>query len=139
MSAAENKELMRRVFEELSKGNTTPFIEALGEDIRWTIIGEGAWSGTWSGIASVQIELFHPLFAQFATRYRAEAIRLIAEDDAVVIESRGDVTTRAGKPYRNSYCYVCRLEGGRVREVTEYCDTQLIAEALEPPEVSLAA
>lgn len=43
-----------------------------------------------------------------------------------MIESHGDVHTKAGKPYRNSYCYVCKLANGQVRELTEYCDTQLL-------------
>lgn len=84
-------------------------------------------------------QLLDPLFSQFETGYRARAIRLPAEDDWVVIESRGDVHTKAGKPYRSSYCYVCRLADGQVRELTEYCDTQLLTEALAPPEPRLAA
>jgi ketosteroid isomerase-like protein len=139
VDAAENKELMRDVFDELAKGNGRPFVEALAEDVRWTIIGSTAWSRTWTGLAAVQIELLDPLFAQFESSYRAEAVRLIAEDDYVVIESRGDVTTKMGKPYRNTYCYVCRLEDGKVRELTEYCDTELLTEALAPPVVRAAA
>src|SRR5256885_3864437 len=107
MGAPENKRLMQKVFDELGRGNRAPFGEAMAEDIHWTIIGTGAWSGTWKGIESVRSDLFGPLFAQFETTYRNTAIRLLAEDDWVVIESRGDVTTRTGKPYRNAYCYVC--------------------------------
>lgn len=41
--------------------------------------------------------------------------------------------TTAGKPYNNTYCYVIRLEGGKLRELTEYLDTALVKEALENP------
>jgi uncharacterized protein len=139
MGTAENKRLMREVFDELAQGNRKPFGDVLAEDVRWTIIGDGSWSGTWDGLESVRADLFAPLFAQFESTYRARAIRVIAEGDWVVIESRGDVVTRMAKPYRNTYCYVCRLAGGRVREVTEYCDTELIAEALAPPEAVVPA
>jgi ketosteroid isomerase-like protein len=139
MGATENKRLMQEVFDELAQGNRAPFGEAMAKDVRWTIIGGGAWSGTWEGVDSVRADLFEPLFAQFETIYRNTAVRLIAEGDWVVIESRGDVTTRTGKPYRNTYCYVCRLEGGKLREVTEYCDTELIADALAPPEAEVPA
>jgi ketosteroid isomerase-like protein len=133
VEAAENKQLMEGVFAKLAKGDGRPFVEALAEDVRWTIIGNTAWSGTWTGLASVQIELLDPLFAQFASTYRGRAVRLIAEGDWVVIESRGDVTTTSGAPYRNTYCYVCRLEDGKVKEITEYCDTKLLTETLSPP------
>ena len=139
MDAAENKALMQDVFTELASGNGGPFVDSLGDDIRWRIIGSTEWSGTWEGKSSVQKGLLEPLFAQFATRYRNTAIRLIAEDDYVVIECRGDVTTKDGRPYRNTYCYVCRLEGGKVRELTEYCDTELLTKALSPPWAEVAA
>ena len=56
-----------------------------------------------------------------------------------MIECRGDVTTKEGRPYRNTYCYVCRLEGGKVRKLTEYCDTELLAKTLKAPWVEAAA
>jgi uncharacterized protein len=133
MDAAENKAVMREVFDELAKGNGRPFVAVLAEDVRWTIIGTTEWSGTWEGKRAVQTGLLDPLFAQFATRYRNRAIRMIAEDDHVVIECRGDVTTTERRPYRNTYCYVCRLAEGKVRELTEYCDTELLTRALTPP------
>jgi hypothetical protein len=139
MDAAENKQLMEEVYGELAKGNGKPFVDALADDVRWTIIGTTDWSGTWEGKEVVQRRLLDPLFAQFATPYRNRAIRLIAEGDYVVIECRGDVTTKDGRPYRNTYCNVFRLEGGKVRELTEYCDTQLVAEALQPPWLRAAA
>src|SRR3954453_12853881 len=111
MDAAENKELMRDAFAELAKGNGRPFVDLLGDDVRWRIIGTTDWSGTWEGKSAVQRGLLDPLFAQFATPYRSSDVRLIAEDDWVVIEFRGDVTTTSGRPYRNTYCYVCRLDG----------------------------
>jgi ketosteroid isomerase-like protein len=133
MSAAENKQLMEDVYTELAEGNGEPFVEALADDVRWTIIGTTEWSGTWEGKVAVRERLLDPLFAQFATRYRNRAIRVIAEGDCVVIECRGDVTTKEGRPYNNTYCNVFRLEDGKVRELTEYCDTQLIADALKAP------
>jgi uncharacterized protein len=139
VDTAENKALMLEVFDELERGNGQPFVDALAEDIRWRIIGSTEWSGTWEGKPSVQGKLLDPLFAQFATRYRNRALRLIAEGDYVVIECRGNVTTKAGQPYNNTYCYVCRLDGGKVHELTEYCDTELLTKALAPPWAAIAA
>jgi uncharacterized protein (TIGR02246 family) len=134
MTAIENRRLMEGIFDQLAKGDGRPFVQALADDVRWTIIGSTPWSGTWEGLEAVRTELLEPLFAQFETTYRAEAVRVLAEDDVVVIESRGDVITTSGKPYRNTYCNVYRLEDGRVKEITEYCDTRLLTEVLAPPE-----
>lgn len=136
MSAARNKQLMQAIFSELSQGNTRPFRDAMADDFRWTVTGSTSWSGNYRGKQAVLSELFAPLFAQFADRYTNTADRIIAEGDHVVVECCGRVTTKAGKPYNNTYCYVCRFADGKLRELTEYFDTQLVATALAPPEGS---
>ena len=45
-------------------------------------------------------------------------------------QSHGRSTTRKGVTYDNTYCHVFRIAGGRIREVTEYLDTELITRAL---------
>ena len=133
MTAAKNKQLMQDAFNELATGNGQPFIDTLGDDVHWTIIGTTAWSRTYTGKRAVRDELMRPLFAQFADTYTNTATRIIAEDDVVVIECRGKVTTKAGKPYNQTYCYVCQFVDGKVRNLTEYLDTELITAALDPP------
>ena len=130
MSAVENKQLMQNIFIELSKGNGAPFVESLADDICWTIIGSTKFSGTYRGKQAVLNELLRPLFARFADQYTNTAHRFIAEDDYVVVECRGRVTTKSGAPYNNTYCWVCRVADGKLQELTEYLDTELVTAAL---------
>jgi ketosteroid isomerase-like protein len=136
MGAAENKQLLESVFAEMAAGNGQPFMEALADDVRWTVIGSSPWSRTYAGKRQVVDELMRPLFSQFADEYTARAIQVIAEDDVVVVEARGQVNTKAGRPYNQTYCYVFRLADGQVRELTEYLDTELVNQALDPPELN---
>jgi ketosteroid isomerase-like protein len=133
MSATENKRLMTGIFDELAKGNGRPFVDSMADDFRWTILGVTPWSGTYDGKEAVRRDLLDQLFAQFADRYTNVATRMIAEDDHVVVECRGSALTRAGRRYANAYCYVIRIADGRLAELTEYLDTQLVAEVLGPP------
>ena len=130
MSAAENKQLLQNIFSELSKGNGKPFVESLADDICWTIIGSTKFSGTYRGKQAVLNELLRPLFARFADQYTNTAHRFIAEDDYVVVECRGRVTTKSGAPYNNTYCWICRVADGKLQELTEYLDTELVTAAL---------
>jgi uncharacterized protein len=57
------------------------------------------------------------------------AHRFIAEDDHVVVEGRGHATTRSGKAYNNTYCWIYRIADGKAQEITEYMDTELAATA----------
>jgi len=132
MGARENKQLMQHIFEELSKGNSEPFVASMADDFRWTVTGTTKWSRTYAGKQSVLAELFAPLRARMKGRIRTTANRFIAEGDFVVVEARGSNTTNRGVPYNNNYCFVFRLSDHQLKEVTEYFDTELVTAALGP-------
>ena len=58
------------------------------------------------------------------------ADNLIGEGDFVVVQSHGRSNTRKGVAYDNTYCHVFRIAGGKIREVTEYLDTELVTRAV---------
>lgn len=131
--SAQNKTRMLEIMHELSKGNGRPFVEAMADDMGWTLTGATCWSRTYEGKAEVQEKLLAPLFAQFADRYRNTARRILADGEHVVIECRGAVTTKSGRPYNNTYCWVIRMAEGKMKELTEYMDTALLETALDSP------
>jgi uncharacterized protein len=134
MGAAENKQLLQQAFSAVSKGDGQPFLNLLADDVRWTIIGTTAWSRTYDGKQSVLDDLLRPLSRQLHGRNIIAAHRFIAEDDLVVVEGKGRNSTVDGVRYHNEYCWVFRLTDGQVHELTEYSDTQLIAQALSAPD-----
>ena len=131
--ATENKKLMQYIFFELSKGNSQPFVESMAEDFSWTITGSTKWSKKYDGKRAVIEELFGALHTKLVSPIVVEAYRLIADEDYVVVEARGRNTTKAGVRYNNIYCYVFRLADGKLQEVTEYLDTELVTVALGAP------
>jgi ketosteroid isomerase-like protein len=48
------------------------------------------------------------------------------------MEARGEATSATGRPYNNRYCIVFRLAGGKLAEITDYVDTELITSSLFP-------
>jgi ketosteroid isomerase-like protein len=130
MSTNEDKKQMQVAFDALSEGDAEPFVGLLADGVNWTIIGSTAWSRCYQGKAAVMEDLLTPVFAKFATQLRITASRLVAEDDIVVVEARGDTTTISGHRYDNTYCFVCRFDDGRICEITEYMDTDLVRRVL---------
>ena len=126
MMTQENKRLMQQVFEELARGNSQALVEVLADDVAWQVTGTTVFSKTYQGKETLINELVGPLFSQFADQLTMTADRFIADDDYVVVECRGKVTTKTGLPYNNKYCFVFRIEDRRIKEVTEYMDTQLV-------------
>jgi uncharacterized protein len=138
MSASQNKKIVQHIFDEMAKSNSAPLLESLADDFRFVVTGSGKWSRSYDGKAAVLAELFAPLRAKIEGKITTIPIRLIAEGDHVVVEARGRNTTREGKPYNNVYCHVLRLEGGKLKEWTEYADTALVDAVLGDPAEAIA-
>jgi len=106
MSAIDNKQLMERIFAELSQGSSRPFVEHLADDVRWTVMGTTPWSKTYDGKQTVLTDLLGELRARLADRYRATALLMIAEGDRVVVQARGQAVSKSGVPYNNAVRYI---------------------------------
>jgi ketosteroid isomerase-like protein len=128
-----NRATITAIFEAMSRGETRPFGEAMADDFTWRMTGTTAWSGTYVGKADVQGRMLRTLREQWATQYKSTPSRILADGDHVVVETRGDVVTKTGKPYNNTYCFVIRMRDDKMVELTEYFDTELVTAALEPP------
>lgn len=135
MSASDNKRAMQAVFDAMAVGDTRPFGELMADDCRWVTPGQSAWSGAWHGKQAMNEQLFRPLYKRFAGKYTNQATRFIAEGDCVVVECRGRSTLKdSGARYDNTYCFVCEFGAdGRLRQVTEYMDTDLAVRVLGVP------
>ena len=126
MAAAENKEIIRSMFAELSKGNADAFLSILADDVNFTLIGSTKFSGVFKGKAEFIEKVLVPLGTQLENGLTMHVDNLIAEGDKVVMQGRGESTTKSGQAYNNTYAQVFRLENGKVQHVTEYLDTELV-------------
>jgi ketosteroid isomerase-like protein len=126
MGAAENKQLIETMFAELSRGNGAGYLERLADDVRFTIIGTTKFSSTFNGKQDVVNRLLTPLMAELEGGMQVIPDHIVAEGDTVVVQAHGIAKTKAGKPYNNTYCQVFRITDGKVKQITEYLDTELV-------------
>lgn len=73
-----------------------------------------------------------PIGGKFDGPNIVTAERFIAEDELVVVEGRNHSVTKRGDAYANRYSWTLRFIDGKVSEITEYTDTELIARVLDP-------
>ncbi|SRR6266702_6127389 len=125
-----SKQLLERVYRELSEGNPQPLLDSLADDIQWTIIGSTELSGVYRGKREVIGSLLARLRARLATPVTFTFERFIADGEYVVMQARGQATAVTGLAYDNTYCIVARIVNGQIREMTDYVDTELITRAL---------
>lgn len=126
MSIETNKQLVRDAFEAMGRSDIRPLTDLMTDDFAWVIEGQSRFSRSYEGKEAVKRDLLAPLFEAFVTPYRFTIDEIIAEADRVVVRGRGQVRTKAGNDYNNSYCFVLRLEGGQLVELREYLDTALV-------------
>ena len=125
-----SKQLLERVYREVSKGNPQPLLDSLADDVQWTIIGSTELSGVYRGKHEVTSGLLARLRARLASPVTFTIDRLIAEGEYVVMQARGQATAVTGLAYDNTYCIVARIVDGQIREMTDYVDTELITRVL---------
>jgi len=127
MGAAVNKEAVRKMRE--AKG-LEALLATMSDDVRWTIIGTTKYSGTMNGKQEIVDKLLRPIFAELESMGNNIVDNVIAEGDYVVIQQHASGRkTKTGNPYNNTYCLVYKLIDGKIKEITEYCDTELITAA----------
>lgn len=134
---ASNKRLIQQIF--AAAGDPDPamrdralFVERLADDAVWTVTGQYSWSRSFTGKQSILSDLHGHVRSRLAERTRTIAHRFIADGDCVAVEAKGCNVTREGVRYDNDYCLVFRFDGGRIKEIREYCDSVLTEKALGP-------
>jgi ketosteroid isomerase-like protein len=125
MQVEANKATVRSFYEAGNRGDVEAGLALIADDIVWKNIGSTALSGEYRGKAALMDKLLGPLFGRLKAGIRSNIVRLVAEGDFVVAETRGEAETKDGRPYNNTYCQVIRLRDGQFVEVTEYMDTHL--------------
>lgn len=123
MGASENKELIRTIF---ASSNPTAFLDAMSDDVKFTLTGTTRFSGTFNGKPELLAKLLGPLFAALENGITLTPDNLIAEGEFVVMQARGKATGKNRLPYNNNYCHIFRITNGKIREITEYLDTELV-------------
>jgi ketosteroid isomerase-like protein len=127
----DNRAIVTHAFEELAKGNTAPYVAAMAESFTWRPMGHGAWGKVFAGKEHVRRDMFGKLYAQYEGAPRTQWTAIHADGDHVIVEANGTAVTKAGKDYNNRYCFIIRMEDGKMVEVREYLDTALAQEVID--------
>jgi ketosteroid isomerase-like protein len=127
------KERLQFIFNETGNGNWQPFVDVLADDAEWTVIGSTGWSKTYRGKPQILNDLFAPLRRVLAPPRKSHALYMIAEGNMVAVQGQGENTTRNGRRYSNTYCWIFAFRDDRVCAITEYADTELMRSVLGDP------
>ena len=120
------KELVRELFKKWEGGDSAGFFAAVADEVVWTAIGHTPISGVSRSKAEYMKRTYLPLQGVFAGATSCKVRRLVGEGDVVVVEWHGETPLAKGGGYSNDYCWVVRVQGEKIAEVTGYFDTAAV-------------
>jgi ketosteroid isomerase-like protein len=106
---------MKRIIDELSKGNRKFIITHLDNDIKWNIVGMPEVTGKEDFLKVM--EIMQSAIGGFSRMYIKN---IISEGEYVVVESSAGNENFSGKTFNPSYCEVYRFKNGKILELTSY-------------------
>ena len=123
MSKSENKQKIILAFKGLAEGDGQAFVALLSDDVTMTITGEYSWSQTFHGKASVMKDLWGYVAEICPGTRKTIPSLILADEDWVIVEGRGEMTHTSGAPYNNHYLLMYRFLDGQIVEMKEYQDS----------------
>jgi uncharacterized protein len=130
MSTAENKNLMQEIFSNLATGDSALFVAHLADNVVMRVTGQYSWSQTFTGKESLLRDLYGHVRSVTQGLRKTIPLRIIADQDHVIVEARGEMISQHGERYDNEYCLVFRLENSKIVEMREYQDSTLCERVL---------
>jgi uncharacterized protein len=127
MGAAENKKIVQDMMAAWIRGQGG-FLDLLADDVHWTVIGSTAVSRTYTSKQAFVDGAVKPLGEKIAGAIQPTLRDIIADGDKVALQWDGRAAGKNGTIYHQTYCWVMRIENGKVKEGTAYLDTELITQ-----------
>src|SRR5690349_18849113 len=126
VDATQNRKLIEDAFDGWVRGDRSAFNNLLADDLRWTVIGNSPVSGRYNSKREFLETAGGRMAEKLATPIQPTLRHVIADGNMVALVFDGRARGKNGTDYGQTYCWVLRLEGGKIREGTAYLDTELI-------------
>jgi uncharacterized protein len=130
MSTETNKQMVKSTWEAFVKGDIKTAFANMSDEVSWLIPGNlSNLSGLRKGKPAI-LEFARNAAKTFPNGLQTQINRVYADGDVVILELTNRGKLANGKDYENEYCFVFEVEGGRIRRVREYVDTQKAKELM---------
>ncbi|MBW8783377.1 MAG: nuclear transport factor 2 family protein [Novosphingobium sp.] len=126
----QNKDVVLKFMQAMGTNDPELAAACIAPDAQAVAKGYGKFAGTRK--ADVMIGMIEAFKQLMPTGLNFTIVNVIADGDRIAVEAEGNATTSAGTAYRNQYCFVFTLEGGKIRNVNEYFCTVHADEVLWP-------
>jgi ketosteroid isomerase-like protein len=125
-----HRDLIRRTYEGSSEENGRNLLAVLHPDVEWTEAEGFPYAGTYVGVEALMAGVFARLASEWIG-YRAEVHTYLVDGDRVAAFGVYSGTYKAtGKSMRAAFAHLYEIQDGKIRRMTQYVDTVMVAKAL---------
>jgi ketosteroid isomerase-like protein len=130
MSAEQNAKLVTKTWQDVIAGNVDAATADMSDEVSWVIPGNlPGVSGLKRGKAAVK-EFIGGIRKAFPAGLNSQISKVHSAGDTVIVELTNTGKAFNGRDYRNEYCFVFEIEGGKIRRIREYVDLLTVKETL---------
>lgn len=124
-----SKENIAALFHNLETGNADAFFARVNENVDWTVMGTHPLAGEYSSKSAFFEATFARLNKVLQDGVILKVVDLHVDGNVAIVELRALSTANSGKPFDNTYCWVCTFEDdGQISKVRAYLDSAMVAE-----------
>ena len=122
---------LRRVFQELGRGNSDYVLAGLAPRFEHSFAGDHALGGKRHSVTAIRswFERLYRLFPDINFTIKHVAVSGWPWDTTAMIEWHDSATTATGDPYDNDGAHIVRLRWGKLVSLHAYLDTAIVAGA----------
>ncbi|WP_027054236.1 nuclear transport factor 2 family protein [Mesorhizobium erdmanii] len=127
---ASNLDLIRATYEGSSEQNGRNLMAVLHPDVEWTEAEGFPYAGTYVGVDALLAGVFARLGSEWID-CRADVHTYLADGERVAAFGVYSGTYKAtGKSMRAAFAHLYEVRDGKIRQMTQYVDTVMVAKAL---------
>lgn len=126
----ENKRLVREAFRPFEEGDSGPLFDLIADDVKWTIMGTTPLSGVYHSKQELKDKFLRPIVARLENGLKTKFVDLAGEGDKVFLRFESSGVAKSGFPYDQSLCWAMVMRDGRIVEIADYFDTDLLRKIL---------
>ncbi len=127
MSTTEkNKRLVREALRPFEDGDSGPFFDLIAEDVKWTVIGTTPASGVYRSKQEMFDRSIEPLMDRLEDGLKTKFVDMVGEGDKVFLRFEASGVAKTGMPYDQAFCWAMVMRDGRIVEIVDYLDTDLL-------------
>jgi uncharacterized protein len=128
------KEYVQNLFHFLETDDNSHFYDKVADDVIWTVMGTHPLAGTYHSKTDFIVKTFVRLNKILKDGVILKVTNIIVQDETAAVELKSLSTALNGKPFNNTYCWVCRFENNVIVEVRAYVDSALVQRVIDENE-----